>query len=151
MTRAGTASYMAPELRTHKYNEKVDVYSFGMVVGNLKNEMSSLDRDQGEFLEELCEKCKKHDPAKRPSFTEVIGILDKARNLFEMKTGKKEKKEKKRKRKKRNLQRRKKSQRRRVNEKKLMKMRKKKNQDQRTHSFCSLMPKEKVFVSSFQN
>lgn len=94
----GTMRYMAPEVALRQlYSEKVDVYSFSIVVWQmakgktfkkqarraefirdvaLNGERPPLDKSWPKEFSELLQCCWDTDPTKRPSFSEVIIILE---------------------------------------------------------------------------
>lgn len=102
----GTAHWMAPEvlMSTPNYNEKVDVYSYGILLWELltgdmpyKN-MSpgnitigviqgtlrpTIPSDTPPKLADLIQKCWNQDPSKRPSIKRVVSYLKNARYHFE--------------------------------------------------------------------
>ncbi|GAX85629.1 hypothetical protein CEUSTIGMA_g13044.t1 [Chlamydomonas eustigma] len=90
----GTPEFMAPELYEEKYNEKVDVYSFGMCMLELttmeypyaecKNAAQiyrkvttgvlpgGLAKVENQALKEFIELCISHDPAQRPEARQLL-------------------------------------------------------------------------------
>lgn len=95
----GTALYMAPEvMRQEKFNEKADVYSYGLILWELLTgeelfpQYEDLDPfyqaicfdherpvpppDTPRSLDQLMRKCWDPDPIARPSFEEIISSLD---------------------------------------------------------------------------
>lgn len=89
---AGTLNYMAPELvRGRKdYDEKVDVYAFGVVVFMIltkgqkpdasiadvaDGKMAEIPMSVSKFASNLISRCWEKDPSKRPSFTEICDLL----------------------------------------------------------------------------
>eukprot|EP00163_Fabomonas_tropica_P028049 TRINITY_DN560_c0_g1_i1.p1 TRINITY_DN560_c0_g1~~TRINITY_DN560_c0_g1_i1.p1 ORF type:complete len:468 (+),score=123.97 TRINITY_DN560_c0_g1_i1:258-1661(+) len=100
MTRGvGTPHWVAPEiLRSGKYSEKVDVYSYGVLLWELYTcKIPYEGVDTGTLVTKLCEDptfrlpipddadprwaklmnmCFEHDPSKRPSMSEVVEFLD---------------------------------------------------------------------------
>ena len=103
--QGGTANYMAPEfLRAEKYDEKVDVYSFGILLWELITKESPFDgllppqimcsvslfnkrpeipQDLNKSTKHLIEKCWDRDPKERPSFTEIVEFLISHHGLIE--------------------------------------------------------------------
>ncbi|CAN0063883.1 unnamed protein product [Pylaiella littoralis] len=93
----GSARYMAPEVaESRPYNEKVDVYSFGIVIwemSTLKKPFDGMGRDRffsqvirgshrppinkkwPKPWSDLMQSCWAEDPAKRPSFAKVGDLL----------------------------------------------------------------------------
>ena len=89
---------MAPEvLANRSYDEKADVYSFGIIVWELlarecpyegmtaiQCALAVLNRDKRPEIPKWCppglhaliKACVKKEPSERPSFVEVIGMLD---------------------------------------------------------------------------
>ena len=93
----GTLKYMAPELILEKtdYDEKVDVYAFGVVVylivmngefpkisfvdvGNGKK--AEIPSSVTKFTQELINKCWNFNASDRPSFDEICKILEENEN-----------------------------------------------------------------------
>lgn len=97
---AGTAHWMAPEVASGRYTEKVDVYSYSMVLfeiickevpfedENAKEAMrlhmkghrpdkEAIPPDVPEHLEEIMVSCWAQEPEKRPSFGDVCKMLAK--------------------------------------------------------------------------
>jgi len=95
----GTALYMAPEvMRQEKFNEKADVYSYGLILWELltgeelfpqyedldpfyqaicfDHERPTPPPDTPRSLEQLMRKCWDPEPQVRPSFGEIISSLD---------------------------------------------------------------------------
>jgi len=94
----GTVQWMAPEvLANRSYDEKADVYSFGIIVWELLSRecpyegmtaiqcaLAVLNRDKRPEIPKWCppglhaliKSCIKKDPSDRPSFAEVIKALD---------------------------------------------------------------------------
>lgn len=96
---AGTPFWMAPEVvKGTNYNEKVDVYSYGMVlfevisrelpfededptnVGILtlsgaRPDLEAVPEDCPELLRQLMIKCWAQDPGQRPEFIEILEVL----------------------------------------------------------------------------
>lgn len=89
----GTLKYMAPEmLNKKKFNEKVDVYSFGIILyfiwtGGKTPDLSLSDIENGripiipdtidDFYKRLILKCISFDPNERPSFQTIIKDINK--------------------------------------------------------------------------
>jgi hypothetical protein len=98
--RAGTNSWMAPEVISSQiYSTKVDVYSYGIIIWEVctrkipyshlkKNEIFNnvvkykerpnlkiITPDTPKQLIELMKKCWEHNPNKRPTFKEIINLL----------------------------------------------------------------------------
>ncbi|XP_022748520.1 serine/threonine-protein kinase STY46-like isoform X3 [Durio zibethinus] len=93
----GTYRWMAPEVIEHKpYDHKADVFSFGIVLWELltgkvpyeyltplqaavgvvqKGLRPTIPKHTNPKLTELLERCWQQDPALRPDFSEIIGIL----------------------------------------------------------------------------
>jgi len=74
MTCGGTMFFMAPELKSGAFTEKIDVYSFGVICGDVRKGLAN-DRDTAEFLEKIEEPCMSYKPEKRPSFTQILSQL----------------------------------------------------------------------------
>mmetsp|Transcript_28558 Transcript_28558/g.71798 ORF Transcript_28558/g.71798 Transcript_28558/m.71798 type:complete len:494 (-) Transcript_28558:138-1619(-) len=95
----GSPLYMAPEVFVGDYNEKCDVYSFGIVLWEIytqKQAFADLSDDLPSFIRAVChngfrpeippdtppsisqllQKCWAKDPEERPSFAEIINLLD---------------------------------------------------------------------------
>ncbi|CAB9518917.1 Ephrin type-B receptor 3 (Fragment) [Seminavis robusta] len=94
----GTVQWMAPEvLANQRYNEKADVYSYGIICTELLTRecpyegmtaiqcaLAVLNRDQRPELPKWCppplkaliKACVKKNPAERPTFTQIIAALD---------------------------------------------------------------------------
>jgi len=94
----GTVQWMAPEvLANRSYDEKADVYSFGIIVWELLSRecpyegmtpiqcaLAVLNRDKRPEIPKWCppglhaliKACIKKDPSDRPTFTEIIMTLD---------------------------------------------------------------------------
>ena len=98
---SGTQKFMAPEiLKEEKYNEKADVYSFGvilffMISGGQMPKITIIQMGNGkkapipdtftEFASDLINKCWETDPDDRPSFQEIAESLEKNDyNLLEL-------------------------------------------------------------------
>jgi len=102
---AGTCTWMAPEVFTgSKYDEKVDVYSYGMIlfeiicrevpfdteedvanVGKLtvqgvRPDLEAVPPDCPEILRDLMIFCWAHDPKKRPSFEMILPMLEQVKD-----------------------------------------------------------------------
>jgi serine/threonine protein kinase len=98
MMNAGTPLYMSPETADGHYDNKIDVYSFGIVVyeivtgnGLFSDEGNKtrlyLDMQNGKrpdipkevlpFTRELISKCWSQESSKRPSFNEIWTLLKK--------------------------------------------------------------------------
>jgi serine/threonine protein kinase len=98
MTDVGTPLYMAPEVPTCHYTNKVDVYSFGMILyeivvgdglfsnpGDKMQLFFNLQRQWRPRIpegveptsRELIEKCWSVDPSNRPSFDEIWKAMEK--------------------------------------------------------------------------
>jgi serine/threonine protein kinase len=95
----GTVQWMAPEvLANQSYNEKADVYSYGIILWELltrecpyedmtaiqcalavlnRNHRPEIPRWCPPPLQVLIRSCLKKDPDERPSFTEILQTLDK--------------------------------------------------------------------------
>ncbi|KAK8840115.1 hypothetical protein M9Y10_031053 [Tritrichomonas musculus] len=88
----GTLKYMAPELLQERtdYDEKVDVYAFGVVVFQIlmkgefpriglaeviSGHQAAIPTSVSEFSSELIKKCWSYKPSDRPSFSEICNIL----------------------------------------------------------------------------
>jgi len=98
--RIGTPNWMAPEiLKGEKYDEHSDVYSFGVVVweiitGKIPHEGMSMAQIIGyvgygkksveiptsiegnPIILEIVKQCLQYDRQKRPSFAEILRMLD---------------------------------------------------------------------------
>jgi len=87
--RFDTTFFMAPELSDDesKYNNKVDVYSFGVILifiltgkypsnALLKGDLPKLPKDTPEWVCEMIINCLSPKPAKRPSFAEIFEIME---------------------------------------------------------------------------
>mmetsp|Transcript_65145 Transcript_65145/g.121434 ORF Transcript_65145/g.121434 Transcript_65145/m.121434 type:complete len:298 (-) Transcript_65145:108-1001(-) len=95
---AGTCHWMAPEVMQGNYNEKADVYSYAIVVFEIccreipfedeegkevmslilqgvRPELDAIHPDCPEVLQKLIPLCWAHNPAKRPSFAQVLKVL----------------------------------------------------------------------------
>ncbi|VEU39814.1 unnamed protein product [Pseudo-nitzschia multistriata] len=94
----GTVQWMAPEvLANRSYDERADVYSFGIIVWELLSRecpyegmtaiqcaLAVLNRDKRPEIPKWCppglhaliKSCTKKDPSERPSFAEIIAALD---------------------------------------------------------------------------
>ena len=99
MTGCGSVLWMAPEILLGKtYNEKVDVFSFGMCVLEMVDcnlpwagtatpaevphrvtkpglRPTRQLRQAKPFVRRLIEQCWQHNPARRPSFAEIVAML----------------------------------------------------------------------------
>ena len=99
MTTVGTADFAAPEMtRGDKYDEKVDVYSFGImmaemethrkpyhglprmgltakILDGLRPDLPSKFKEQWPSLHTIMKRCWDSDPGKRPSMSEVTEAL----------------------------------------------------------------------------
>jgi len=97
---AGTCHWMAPEVHTGtKYDEKVDVYSYSMIlfeiicreipfeeeepaavggltVSGVRPDLEAIPPDCPEALKDLMIVCWTPNPAKRPAFDEILGVLE---------------------------------------------------------------------------
>lgn len=100
--KIGTPHWMAPEiLKGGVYEYSSDVYSFGMILWELlKQEIPyyglnayqiynlvvqdkrivDIPIEGNEILIELIKKCLEYEPANRPTFKEIVAILDKPKN-----------------------------------------------------------------------
>ena len=91
----GTLAFMAPELFSEdsKYDEKVDLYSFGVVMYYIvtKGQMPKFNPKVGyesikmpsiinKLSQSIIKRCWSKDPSKRPSFEEIIELI--VRNNF---------------------------------------------------------------------
>lgn len=100
-----TARYGAPEIyKEQAYNEKIDVYSFGVILYELvtgksafcrlsqyqlmnriliQEERETIPESVSPFIRDLIEQCWAQDPHQRPSFAEVCSLLKKnAQKIF---------------------------------------------------------------------
>mmetsp|Transcript_32511 Transcript_32511/g.103516 ORF Transcript_32511/g.103516 Transcript_32511/m.103516 type:complete len:470 (+) Transcript_32511:33-1442(+) len=100
----GSFLYMAPEVFRHEnYDNKVDVYSFGMIMFQLFEHVVPFSREHGPTLDyikcaqrasngerpelngpspavnDIISKCWAADPAERPNFTEIVHLLEEYR------------------------------------------------------------------------
>ena len=97
----GTVIYMAPEVALRQpYSEKVDVYSFGMILWQMTSGVApyagmyqedfmsqivgggnrpKIREDLPPLLVKLIERCWDGDPAARPTCAEIMDILDSLR------------------------------------------------------------------------
>ena len=99
---AGTLSFMAPEiiLRSKNYNEKIDIYSFGVVVymiltkGQLPDiglvevgagNQAEIPDTISQFSKELIQKCWSFKASDRPSFAEICEMLQNNLNSIVLK------------------------------------------------------------------
>ncbi|CAE8645393.1 unnamed protein product [Polarella glacialis] len=83
---AGTNHYMAPEVvKKLPYNTSADLFSFGVVLGNVldvalqstldpKTVLAAVEEVLGP-LARVCQQCLKEDPALRPTFSAVLEML----------------------------------------------------------------------------
>jgi serine/threonine protein kinase len=99
LTEAGTPLYMAPEVRTQHYDDKVDVYSFGLILyeivvgdglfsgpGNKMDLFVNLQTGWRPIIpkgvesvsKELIERCWSQNPEERPSFGEIWSSMEKS-------------------------------------------------------------------------
>jgi len=106
MSQVGNWAWMAPEvIRNEKYNEKADIYSFGVVLCEIITQLDGLDLPRTkeftldieevknsvpldcptEFLE-LAFICSRLDPHLRPNFSEVLIELEKIMKIIKLKT-----------------------------------------------------------------
>ncbi len=98
MTACGTPSWTAPEvLRNERYTTKADVYGFGIVVWEMlarrdpfpgmppfqivfavgtQGLRPSIDDDWDPRWVRLLQECWAEDPKKRPSFEQILNILE---------------------------------------------------------------------------
>ena len=100
MTRLrGTFQWMAPEvILKDNYTEKADVYSFGIILwefwsveppykdivakdvaNNVKKDRTyrpKIPSDMPEEISELMQRCWDYDPAKRPTYLEIINYIE---------------------------------------------------------------------------
>lgn len=103
-TVAGTTQWMAPEiLREGKYNEKADVFSFGIVLWELltrqppyfgmdpmtvkqkvilENYRPAIPPATHPVYEKLVRECWDADPSKRPTFSECVSRLESLLNAY---------------------------------------------------------------------
>lgn len=88
----GTLFFMAPEIiNEENYNEKVDVYSFGVLAyfilsdGQMPNikirdivngRMAPIPPEFSQLANDLITKCWNFDPSQRPSFDEICTLLE---------------------------------------------------------------------------
>ncbi|BCS82726.1 putative serine/threonine-protein kinase [Cotonvirus japonicus] len=96
MTRCGTPCWTAPEIiRGEKYNEKVDVYSFGIVMWEvltgkhpfvgcnfmkvtldiLEGKRPQIPTDCPPKFKKLMKKCWNQNPNKRPNMSDIVSVL----------------------------------------------------------------------------
>ncbi|CAB3407934.1 unnamed protein product [Caenorhabditis bovis] len=94
----GTTQFLAPEaLKKYEYSEKSDVYAFGMVLYEIKNDVPFRNMNQHQILftvthpnftldvdhlnsskiSEIIAKCIKRDPSDRPTFEELNTMVQK--------------------------------------------------------------------------
>lgn len=103
--KIGTPNYMAPELIvTHEYDQKVDVYSYGMILYEMtqgirpfksykmneiftmvlkKNKRPEFVKKVPDALRKLIEKCWSTEPSSRPSFEEIFERFRSGEVFFE--------------------------------------------------------------------
>eukprot|EP01114_Cavostelium_apophysatum_P017498 TRINITY_DN5214_c0_g1_i2.p1 TRINITY_DN5214_c0_g1~~TRINITY_DN5214_c0_g1_i2.p1 ORF type:complete len:403 (+),score=42.20 TRINITY_DN5214_c0_g1_i2:193-1401(+) len=104
MTVIGTLQYMAPEIsRNQPYNEKVDVFSFGLVLNQLvtghppfghglppysvmfklvnENKREDIPDICPSALKNLISKCWHADPRERPSFEDVVAAIQRIERI----------------------------------------------------------------------
>lgn len=93
-TEAGTYIYSAPEIFDGHYNNKIDVYCYGLIINELftrqppfigvpylqmieikKNGTFEIDQNMPEYLQKIVTKCLDPDPDKRPSFKDIFQKL----------------------------------------------------------------------------
>ena len=67
-TRVGTIHYMAPEINSGKYDEKVDIYSLGKTF----NDFLELNKNYSEELVNLVNSFMEEEPANRPSSDQIL-------------------------------------------------------------------------------
>lgn len=95
MSRVGTGNWMAPEIYTGEYDEKVDVYSFAMFMyevicsevpfeeydspnvcrDGVRPDLNMLPDDCPQRLSQLMQDCWAHDPKERPPFPEILETM----------------------------------------------------------------------------
>ena len=102
--QCGTPNYMAPEfIRNESYDQSVDVYSYGMILWEMitkeipyarkeppqvvymiiSNKQPEIPDNTTDALRKLILSCWDREPAKRPTFTEIVKIFEKGTPLFQ--------------------------------------------------------------------
>ncbi|KAK8807044.1 hypothetical protein WA158_003803 [Blastocystis sp. Blastoise] len=99
MSDVGTPSFVAPEVCTHTYDERVDIYSFGLLVyylisgGKTVPQEGEQEKYRNNFVSKalylLYKQCCETDPNKRPTLTNIEARLEKLIK-FTKKSSKKE-------------------------------------------------------------